>query len=288
MTKTVKLGYYFVALIDVVGQRDLLRQITALPRDKASHDCVAETLANTSEYVRSLRQQFNDLFEAASRPTGLLDDLETEDRAWAERRKEQYLWRKGFADSYLVTIPCWYESSWGSHALGIYSALLAICGIYIAAIAWRRPFRGAVDVGLGTEIDTEEVYGPVNVQVVELEKRAGYPRIVVGEGLVSHLNDLAARCLDSAEGKHTRKTVADSLALVATDHTGSTILDPLGEGVRSVPNAVPPKIVAFAYDFVLARQEEELGASCPKLLDYYTDLRTYFEARLHLWGIKVR
>jgi hypothetical protein len=284
MANTVNTGYYFVAFIDIVGQRDRLKQWVKLPRNDVEKANVARILLDTSEYVKDLRGQFDTLFEAAARPTGLLDHLTPEQRAWVEQRKKTILWRRGFSDSYFMTVPCWYESSWGAHSLAIYSSLFSICGLFVWALAKKRPFRGAVEVGLGTEIGKEEVYGPVNVRVFELEKDAGYPRIMVGTGLLNHLDDLENRCLDNLEGRHTKRCIQDCRKLIATDRSDTLILDPMGEGLKSVPGAVAAEMIEGAYKFVVT-QEEFFSKSDKKLHGYYSELRKYCESRLALWKL---
>lgn len=285
---TAFLGYYFVAFIDIVGQRDKLERLVSLPRNDAEVQNVRSLLSDTSEYVKDLRRQFDSFFAAASRPTGLLDSLTPEQRAWAERRKQDNPWRRGFSDSYFLTVPCFRESSWGAYSLGVYASLFSICGLFIWAMAMKRPFRGAVEVGLGTEIGTEEVYGPVTVRVVDLEREAGYPRIMVGQGLMTHLDDLEQRCPNNLEGKHTKQCIRDCRSLIALDHTGKIILDPLGDGIRSVTRAASPvmvKMVRRAYEFVV-EQEQSLRESDKTLHLRYTDLRQYCESRIEIWNIE--
>ena len=284
MAKTIDVGYYFVAFIDIVGQRDRLKQWVKLPSNEGEKENVARILRDTSEYVKDLRVKFDEYFEAVAKRTGLLDHLTPEQRAWAEQRKKTILWRRGFSDSYFMTIPCWDEPSWGAHSLAIYYCLFGICGLFIWALAKKRPFRGALDVGLGTEISKEEVYGPVNVRVFELEKDAGYPRIIVGKGLLNHLDDLEQRCSDNLEGRHTKKSIQDCRNLITTDHTDTLILDPMGKGVKSVPGAVAPEMIEHAYKFVVS-QEEFFSKSDKKLHGYYSHLRKYCESRLALWNL---
>ena len=284
MAKTISVGYYFVAFIDIVGQRDRLKQWVKLPSNDDENENVARILRDTSEYVRELRVKFDEYFEAVAEPTGLLDHLTPEQRAWAEQRKKTILWRRGFSDSYFMTIPCWDEPSWGAHSLAIYYCLFGICGLFIWALAEKRPFRGALEVGLGTEISKEEAYGPVNVRVFELEKRAEHPRIIVGIGLLDYLDDLEKRCPDNLEGKDTKDTIQKCRNLITTDHTDTPILDPMGKGVKSVSGAVDPRMVKLAYEFVV-RQEELFVHSDQKLHEYYGHLRKYCESRLALWNL---
>ena len=148
----------------------------------------------------------------------------------------------------------------------------------------KNPFRGAVEVGLGMEISEKEVYGPVTARVVELEEKAKYPRIIVGDGLLNHLDDLEQRCPNNLGGRHTKQCIKDCRNLITTDHTNTRILDPMGEGVKSVPGAVDPKMVKLAYKFVIS-QEKRFSKSCKKLHGYYSDLRKYCESRLALWNL---
>ena len=284
MSKTIDIGYYFVAFIDIVGQRDRLKQWVNLPSNDVDKKNVSRILLDTSEYVKELREQFDEFFNACGKPTGLLNHLNTQQREWIEQRKKSVLWRRGFSDSYFVTIPCWSESSWGAHSRAIYKSLFSICGLFLWALARRKPFRGAVEVGLGTEISKEEVYGQVNVRVVELEEQARYPRIVVGNGLLSHLDNLERKCSDTLEGRDTKQSILNCRTLITTDHTDTPILDPMGEGVKSVPGAVERKMVKLAYEFVV-RQEESFRHSDEKLHGYYADLRKYCQSRLALWNI---
>jgi len=290
MAKTINTGYYFVAFIDIVGQRDKLKQWVSLPSNAAENQDVARILLETSEYVKALRVQFDTLFEAIKEPTGFLDRLKPEQRAWVEQRKQTILWRRGFSDSYFMTVPCWYESSSGAHSLAIWLSMFSICGLFIWSLAREKPFRGAVEVGVGTEISKEEVYGPVNMRVSELEKDAGYPRIIVGDGLLNHLDDLEKRCSDNLDGRHTKISIQDCRELITTDHTDTLILDPMGEGVKSVPGAVTPEMIEDAYKFVVSQEEfyrehdTELE-EYKKLHQYYKDLRKYCESRLALWNL---
>jgi hypothetical protein len=267
-----------------VGQRDKLNQLASLPGSDVEKQDIERILQETSEYVKDLREQFDALFEAAASSTGLLDHLNPEQRELADKLKQTILWRRGFSDSYFLTVPYWYESSWGAHSLAIYISLFSVCALFIWALARKNPFRGAVEFGLATEISKEEVYGPVNVRVVELEKHAGYPRIVVGNGLLNHLNDLEQRCPDNLEGRHTKLCIQGCRRLMTTDHTDTLILDPMGEGMKSAAPASIREIIEDAYKFVVS-QEQFFINSDKKLQRYYSELRRYCESKLALWNL---
>lgn len=287
MTDTIKVGKCFVAFIDIVGQRDKLKQLVSLPKNHAETQHIKVILSETSEYVKELRVKFDEYFDAASKPTGKLDGLTQEKRAWAEKRKQTPMWRRGFSDSYFITIPCWDEPSWGAHSLGIYASLSGVCALFIWALAMKKPFRGAVEVGLGTEISKEEVYGSVNVRVAELEKHAGWPRVLVGDGLLNHLDNLEQQCSNNLEGRHTKICIQNCRKLFTTDHTGTIILDPLGEAVKAVSGATTlpwPHIIQSAYDFVIS-QEALFSTTDEKLHGYYEHLRKYMGPRLVIWGL---
>jgi len=80
MSETIYIGYYFVAFIDIVGQWDKPKQLKKLPGNDVENRRVARILVETSEYVKELRRQFDTLFNASEKPTGLLDGLNTKQR----------------------------------------------------------------------------------------------------------------------------------------------------------------------------------------------------------------
>lgn len=297
ISKIIPVGYYFVAFIDVVGQRDKLKQWTGLPKNSSENENIARTLLETSEYIKALRKQFNDYFEAASKPTGLLDQLNTQQRMWAELRNKHILWQHGFSDSYFIIVPCYYDWHdkylWGSHINTIYACLFSICGLFIWSLANKKPFRGAVEIGLGTEMGKEEVYGPVNVRVLELEKSAGYPRIIVGEGLQNHIKKLENNCPHNFVGKDTNSAIQNCRKLIIRDTTGKYMLDPFSDDIRSTLTKsgsetlnVILDMIKAAYKFVLEQQQSYINLD-NKLYTYYTDLRKYIESKLHIWDINL-
>jgi len=287
MTETVHIGPYFVAIIDIVGQRDKLKAWASPPNNKAELERLASDVIETAGYVKELRSQFDQLYAAAKQPTGLLDHLDPEKRAWVEGRKQTNLWRRGFSDSYVMTVPCWYEQAWGLHAADIYYSLLGICGLFIWSLAMEKPFRGGVDVGLGIEIDTQEVYGPVTVQAYELESRkAKCPRIMVGEGLLSYLDDLEQKCASDPDGRHTRLNIQNSRGLITRPRGGKPMLDVMGNGVHSVLNhELFGQMVEAGYSFVVREQKRFYQSGPKKLYHRYSQLREYCESRLQVWGV---
>jgi len=285
--KSIYVGYYFVAFIDIVGQREKLKAWTSLPKNVAEVQQLKSDLEATSEYVKALRRQFDDMYAKAAKSTGLLDHLDAEKRAWVEGRKQSNIWRRGFSDSYVMTVPCWYEREWGLHAGDIYYSLLGICGIFIWALAMEKPFRGGVDIGLGTEIADQEVYGPVAVQAYELEsKKAKWPRVLIGDGLVDYLGNLEMRSPDTLDGRHTKMNIGNCRGLIATCEEGQRYLDVMGEGVHSVfGDSLFVKAVEDGYRFVVRKERRLAEAGPEELYRRYSQLRRYCESRLPIWGL---
>ncbi len=287
MSKTINIGYYFVAFLDILGQRDKLNQLISLPQTEEEKQHIAEVIGETSEYVKQLRTQFDDYFGAAAQSTGLLDRLTPEQRRWVEQRKQSIIWYRGFSDSYTITVPCWYEARPGVHIVDIYSCLYGICSLFLWALAMEKPLRGGVEVGLGMEVGEQEVYGPVVVRAYELEsKLAKYPCIAVGQGLLDHLNDVESKCPNNLDGRHTLINVNNCRKLITTDIEGKPILDIMGAGVRSLQNEAIPHLVKDAYKFVIRQAKYFAESGDDQRAKYYSQLRQYCESRLSLWEIE--
>lgn len=286
MAETIHIDYYFIAIIDIVGQRDKLEQLVSLPRSEAERKQWIAILEETAQYVKELRKQFYDFFSSIRKSTGKLDSLPPEQRAFIEQRKQNIFWCKGFSDSYIITIPCSYESRPGVHIGSIYECLYGLSTLSLWALAMKNPIRGGVEIHLGTEIEKQEVYGPVTVRAYDLEsKKAKYPRVVVGEGLLSHLDEVQNKCQDNLDGQHTLMNIKNCRGLITKDADGEHILDFMGEGVKSVPFEGQSEMVHDAYHFVVEQERQFMEQGKKHLKGYYSRLRTYCESRISLWDI---
>jgi hypothetical protein len=147
------------------------------------------------------------------------------------------------------------------------------------------------DVGLATEIGAGEIYGTALERAYLLENGvAKYPRIVIGDELWKYLTFALAEFerQTTPVAKTVAAVVQRIVKLVATDSDGTRILDYLGPVMveHSLPEHAA-QMVLPAYNFVLAEQNRVISEGREELIGRYGLLRRYFEARLHLWGLKL-
>lgn len=71
---------------------------------------------------------------------------------------------------------------------GVHSAFIATSGLGLMALSAKIPIRAGLDVGIATQIDDKEVYGPALEKAVYLEAQlAEYPRFFAGNELINYL-----------------------------------------------------------------------------------------------------
>lgn len=288
MTRSWELSYYLVAYLDILGQSEQLLQLIRLPSGQQEEESAARILHNTAGHVVSLREAFQQFFQAASRSTGLLDDLAPAQREMADRMRQSQVEIRFFSDSLLLVVPLANTDEHCVPMNGVYSSMFAICGMYVVALASGRPFRGGIDIGLATRIPPhQEVYGPALVRAVKLESEAEYPRVVVGDALWSYVSRVAAQESASPFGAAASRTAASCKVLVATDQDDRHILDVIGTEPHSIENGISRQLVEAGYKFVVKAQNQYQAHGDGDLYQRYRRLRQYMESRLHLWGIRV-
>jgi hypothetical protein len=281
--RNVDLGYHLVAFLDVQGQRERFRQLR-LPKNPEESAAVAEVLTQTAGFVLDLRQAFDEQFESFAAGTGDMMKRHTE-----EPVRPKFV---GFSDSFVVSVPLRNDRGDLLPIVRVFAAMSAAAVVMLMSLASKHPLRGGIDVGLGTEIGPQEIYGAALESAYVLESQnAGYPRIVIGDDLSRYFDSELARF--RAETTPVARALAAiterMMGLIATDTDGKRILDYMGETMvlHAGPGGGQKDIlVRRAYDFVLAEQKRIVEGQNAKLIPRYEALRRYVESRLPLWGIE--
>jgi len=280
-----------VVFLDVLGQGEKLEELKKLPTNQAEIDKAAQILDGTAGSIVRLREGFDSLFNALSKPTAILDSLPPEKQSVAKSLRQIKIARRGISDSYIMTLPLVEDELLGRSRLmlNVWSALAATCGMFVAALAERLAIRGGVEIGLGTPLpisNRDEVYGPAVARAVRLENRvAQYPRVVVGEHLWQYLCAVEGSLVRTEFDAIAKKYAVDSKNLVCQDGDGVRILDYLGKGVRSIKGGIESRWVKKAYQWVIQEHDKYIKSKNFKLAGRYSLLRQYMESRLDLWDI---
>lgn len=157
-----KLQGYFVAVIDILGQKDALLSITDYPKTQSQKDNYRKILNDTAGYVVHLRNNFLDFFKKRNENTGRLARLNHEARLVANYLRGTNVRISSFSDTVVISVPLPKSSLNTLPMTSIHSALYALCGLLVISLAERKPFRCGVDIGPAVELPTSssEIYGP--------------------------------------------------------------------------------------------------------------------------------
>lgn len=291
MGNSYELGYYMVIFLDILGQSQKLQELKKFPTNQTEIMKASQILDETAGSIVKLREGFDSLFDALSKPTPILDKLSPEKRSLAGSLRQIKITRRGISDSYIMTLPLAEDKLFGRCGvmLNVWSALAATSGMFTAALAQRLAARGGVDIGLGTILSIDkkdEVYGPAVVRAVRLESIiAQYPRVVVGEELWQYLCKVEDSLGNTKFDSFAKKYAVYSKNLIYQDYDGVHTLDYLGKGIHSIKGRIEPQLVMKAYQYVIQEHEKCIKSKDFKLAGRYSLLRQYMESRLALWGI---
>jgi hypothetical protein len=284
-SKLLEAQHVFVAYLDVLGQRDELRQLTGLPTDSAKLHEFQATLKKTLGVVLNLRTLFKEYFEQYLRPSKILRALPRAQQAEIRALRRSKISFYGFSDSFVVAVPLRTKNEHASEMNSVFGAIVASCFIPICALASGHALRGGIDVGVSVPLPGGEIYGAGLERAYTLESRvAGYPRIVVGDELLEYLSFVSKQIAATPAGTGARETAQRCLSFFTKDTDEQYILDFLGDAFRAfAAERLPREILVRAYDFVARQQSAFLGDE--KLKARYEQLHAYLELRRTVWGL---
>lgn len=282
--------FYLLAFIDVLGQKEAFQSIeNQLLTD--NHPQLIEAHKQTAFFVETLRAGFKDFFDAYTADKEPLAKVPTEKMDQFKAMLKSNLKHQRFSDSIQAYV-CLHTDKYHSNAInGVFGALLACGGMLLLSLASKKAFRAGIEVGLGTELDNGEIYGPVLYKAYELEhKVAEYPRIVIGQELINYLGQLAnghqqIQGQVKEDVELCKLMATNCLKMIVRDLDGVPILDYLGdEFLRSI-NENPERAKDFesvsdlALKFVESEYAKRKQAGDRKLALRYYLLLNYFKAK---------
>jgi hypothetical protein len=269
---------YFVAFIDLLGQRHQLSEVAAVQWDQP--EAGKQLLLKCASRVRSVRNEFDDYFTRIAANISASSQLTTDQLAEYRRMRQLVFNKTGFSDSFVVSFPL-TEGEFGRapSAISLWAALYGIAGTCLTAMARGIPIRGGIDIGFGLDMFPHEVYGPPLLSAYQLESEcAEYPRVLVGKGVEHYLGYIAnASDKDGKWGRLVNSTAEDCRKMIIqSPDDRRPMLHMLSAQFVNALQFQPVALAAYKW----AKQEHarHQTANDEKLASRYFRLLRYFNA----------
>ena len=295
---------YLVAFFDILGQKDKMSRIALPPLedDADKNEKFKQEIFQVFKNVVTFRKLIVDSIKAFIQ-SGIEDNAIPEQaREFIRKLREHPIKCHSFADSTIIHVRL-KDDEMQYAGRAIYGVLCAAAVTFNAYLAEGIPIRGGIDIGFAMNIGSDEIYGPALASAYHLESKvADYPRVVVGNPLVSYLKELSNSRPETDEEKGNQLLARRCLSLLMSDDDDNVIVDHTGEYIRGILQKSPgiSDAVSKAYNFACSEYEkyrnarneaESVGNAeavkrCALLADRYELLMKYFKKHLPSWGIK--
>jgi hypothetical protein len=276
---------YLMVCFDVLGQRESLRSIKQILVSGEEKGASLQPLRENSGKALMLRDAFSRFFNEAESYTLKTAEVPRNSRAeFLESQKASYR-LCGLSDAFVVSVPLLEENENCTAMIGLHSAFAATCGISLLALFLGVPARGGLDIGVGTELQDGEIYGPALERALMLESRfAEYPRFLAGNESLSYLGRVFSQKQSTYLGQVAQNIAELCKTIIIRDTDGCYMLDFLGQGVKEVlVNSIDKDVVDGARKFVESQYRKYAAEDKERLASRYYRLLRYFESRKSVW-----
>lgn len=284
--RSFKINQYIFAYVDILGQRQELAKIVTIPAQGSQEYVTFERLiSRTIGIVESFRTLFRSFQIGAER--GISRPAETatpEEVAQFELMKRSELRSHSFSDTLLLYCPLTQDTS-RLPIVDVAKMLAAAAASQLMAITQGFFLRGGIDIGIGTELSQGDFYGPALLNAYRLEHEvADYPRILVGDAVLSYIEDSVSAKGDDQRGRAQRGVGRIARSLIAVDRDSRHFVDFLGIGFRKASaSSLPPKVIKDVRAQTLVALEGFRHSGDSKLIPRYEALLDYIERSTIVW-----
>lgn len=274
--------WYIAAWVDLLGQSEKLDQLDELPTTEAQKREFVQRAQRTFGAVRSFRDRMAELHAILARPlslpAGMLVTLNKDDLRLFKKYSSPEVKISFLSDSALLTV-CLRENAGWSPLLSVDFMLSQLAIIALTMVAQGTPIRGGMAAGICSVLREGDLYGKAVSRANQLEKAAGYPRIVVDDSLLEYVAWCEHQPATGREQQLRAHHVQAIKSAFRADADGQKILSYLGERFKREYGHEThfPEIVALASTFVAGEIERFRRSGNEKLLERYQKLKAYFE-----------
>ena len=279
-----KYDNYCLAFLDVLGQKDSfkvdgqyidtllykgkLSEQEFVDKLKVAHGETASKVEKLRKVVADFNQQHRASAENSKAPVGISEEEYS-------KYKEYNLECWSVADSILIATQISDLGDKDKALLTNIYRLFISCELVMSmSLLLKKVIRGAIEVGMGTKLKDNTIYGPVACRAYHLESEvAEYPRIVVGDELVNFLHGQ----LDNPD-KYAQSMAKLCMQRIKQDYDGVLIHDYAGVKPREELVRIGYKLEDLygpAIDFARSEHVKYQGSRNQKLADRYYKLCRY-------------
>jgi len=283
-----KINYYLAVFIDVLGQGEKLKEIKNLPKNDDEAKKFNQLFKETMGAVQEVHNSFDSFFNSFNstnleKPIDFDNWNKDEQKIYIESKKNNLKYLK-FSDTIVVYFPLDREST-KVPINSVFIALASAASTFLINLSSKIPLRGAIDIGIGTELKEGGLYGPILQNLHHLESEISqYPRIVIGDGLIKMLNDYEKE--DNHQNNQFLKIEKAMLPTIKNfiliDEDGVNILNYLDESMaKGFSTNMKQELYRKLNNFI--SEEINKCINNKKLLDRYKKMQLYVNKSEKYW-----
>ncbi len=281
-----QIGYYAVAFLDLLGQKDRLEKIRKLPQTEDEKSQFIISLKESMGVVKLFRDSMLQSISVTESPPpdGLMAQHPQLSKIWSDVHRIK-IRHKFFSDCLVLWVPLRGNEA-GLPVPSVFRLMQSVAQLFSVALSLGYTCRGGIDVGIADENFLDELYGPALSSAYLLEHdMAKYPRVVIGNSLREYIATEREAWDENPDFSLVmRRTFAQfCTGLITSDYDGQFILDYFGPRsswlIDGKSQGIYRNSVAFAQSQIMKYSDE----GNEKLVEKYTRLYQYLQARQIHW-----
>lgn len=176
-----KAQFFVIAFLDLLGTKKRFNRMADLFEASISDEKKKQILIESKKPLLEFRKVFEKYYSSYNRKQTFRDVLRNKHGITAPQVVLRF-----FSDSVILMLPL-VEKEGVPVVLELLPMIDACSTACLMCLSKGYPVRGGIELGVGVEIGDREVTGKVLADAVDLEKKAEFPRVIIGKKLLEFL-----------------------------------------------------------------------------------------------------